>query len=611
MKTKKVFLMAVLVMVTGVFAACTSDDAVTNANENERGVVKAEFTISFPKKVGTTRMSAATVQASGQAFRGIRDIELYPFTATASNVSASSTIPSMIPLRAGTASGKTGASSTNPNEIVNGSLFTTSNSHLYQNVDIPINTQSFMFYGEAIPTGTDPAVNGALNKSIATNGTTLDAITFNLQQICPNSALGNNATSIATYLTSIANTTGWAASTNVALQSLYQSFTSMKAGSWASVKGAVQKLYTSLAGNTDAVSDAIKTAINNTNYVESISGDVITFKTIGNEFGSYPADINLPDGAAYLAWQLKSGSSTDYEFVELANNDNTGMNVAPVTVYTFPASLRYYVLSDIVTSDKSQSSLYVEGKTWEQIIDAEDNQNNKLYNKSRVESTTRSIAIKNQVQYAVGRLDVTVKANSSTLKDYNNNNVTIGSTTFPLTGVLIGGQKSVDYKFQQITTGDTYTIYDKNIASSIYLTTTASSPTYTLVLETKDATDVNQTEAVVKIALEFQNNSTSSIIGYNGQVIYPGAKFYLVGTLDPYKNNTQTYSGATADPTNKPADIIKKAFVQDYNTTANITIESFKQAYNVLPDLTMPSLEMGLSIDLGWKQGITQDINIE
>ena len=599
----KVFLLAVLVTMTGLFTACSSDDAVTDTTENERGVVKAEFTISFPQKVGTTRMSAATVQASGQAFRGIRNIELYPFVnMAASAVGGSATIPSMISLLAGTSLGKTGASSTtNPNEIASsGALFTTSNSHLYQNVDIPLHTQSFMFYGEAIPSGTDAAVNGALTKSLASSGTTLNDITFNLQQICPNSALGDNATAIATYITSIANAAGWSTSTNVALRSLYLSFTSMKAGSWASIKGAVQKLYTELANNTDAVSTAIRTAINNSTYVTSISGNVITFKELGN----YPADINLPDGAAYLAWQLKANSETEYEFVELANNDNSGMNVAAVTAYTYPASLRYFVLSDIVTSDQSLASLYVDGKEWKtDIIEAKDNQQSLLYNGTKVQSTTRSIAIKNQVQYAVGRLDVTVQANGSTLKDYGNNNVTIGNQTFPLTGVLVGGQKPVDYKFEQ-TTGDTYTIYDKNIASTIYLPVgNKSNSTYTLVLETKEATAAGQTDAVVKIALEFQNNSNSSIIGYNGQVIYPGAKFYLIGMLDPYLNTTQNYSGTET--------LIRKAFVQDYNTTANIVVKSFAQAYNVLPDLTLPSLEMGLSIDLDWKPGITQDIEIQ
>ena len=605
-KMKKYLLMfAAIVAATLGFTACSSADDLANDEqepEQERGVVKAEFTISLPKKVGTTRMSAATVQAANQTFRGIRNIELYPFVnKDTSQVNKDVTIPSMIPLLAGATSGKKGASSTNNNEIVNGALFSTSNSHLYQNVDIPLHTQSFMFYGEAIPSDGGNAVNGALNKSIATSGTTLDAITFNLQQICPNSVLGDNATAIATYLTSIANATGWAGSNNVALQSLYQSFINMKAGSWASIKGAVQKLYTSLAGNGDAVSTAIKNAIKNSTYASLKSGSSteLEFQALGN----YPADINLPDGAAYLAWQKKANSETEYEFVELANNDNSGMNVADVTVYAYPASLRYYVLSDIVTSDQSQASLYVDGKEWKKdIIEAKDNQSNLFYNKAKVESTTRSIAIKDQIQYAVGRLDVTVKANASPLQDYNKNNVIVGSPNFPLTGVLIGGQKPVDYKFQQ-TTGDTYTIYDKNIASSIYLTTSASDPTYTLVLETKDAKEVNQTDAVVKIALEFQNDSGSSFIGYNGQVIYPGAKFYLVGMLDPYNNTTQKYVGTN--------DIIKKAFVQDYNTTANIVVKSFAQAYNVLPDLTLPSLEMGLSIDLDWKPGIIQDINIE
>jgi hypothetical protein len=605
MKTKSVLMLTVLTAVALVFAACSSSDDLIvqqTEQENETGTVKAEFTISLPKKVGTTRMSAATVQFQGEAFRGIRDIELYPFASTVSDVSATSTIPSKITLLAGTSAGKTGASSTNANEIINGSLFTTNNSHLYQNVDIRLGTQSFMFYGEAPTTAAGVTSDGALNKTVEVGDNTLGAISFNLQQICPNSALGNNATAIATYITNIANATGWEASDVVALRSLWESFILMRAGSWASIKAAVQQLYTSLASNTDAVSTAIKAAINNDTYVTSI--DATTHKITFKEMGNYPADIFLPDGAAYLNWQLKENSTTEYEFVELADNNQTGLDIAAVTSYVYPASLRYYVLSDIVTSDQSLASLYADGKEWKKdIIEAKDNQNNLLYNKTKVESTTRSIAIKDQIQYAVGRLDLTVKADGATLLDNKNNAITVGTTNFPLTGILIGGQKAVDYKFQPIASATSYTIYDQVMATPINLTTTASASTYTLVLETPEATAANQVNAVVKIALEFENQSAGNIIGNNGQIIYPGTKFYVVGILDPYLNDSQKYKGTD--------DLIKKAFVQDYYTTANIMVKSFKNAYNVLPDLTLPSLEMGLSIDLDWNQGISQNINID
>ena len=129
---KKFLMLAAIGAVTVSFTACSSEDALTDSNENERGVVKAEFTISLPQKVGTTRMSAATVQAQGQAFRGIRNIELYPFTnKAASEIGTTSTIPSSISLLSGATAGPTGSSSTaNHNEIVNGSLYATNNSHL-------------------------------------------------------------------------------------------------------------------------------------------------------------------------------------------------------------------------------------------------------------------------------------------------------------------------------------------------------------------------------------------------------------------------------------------------------------------------------------------------
>jgi hypothetical protein len=60
-------------------------------------------------------------------------------------------------------------------------------------------------------------------------------------------------------------------------------------------------------------------------------------------------------------------------------------------------------------------------------------------------------------------------------------------------------------------------------------------------------------------------------------------------------------------------DFKNKVFKQDYITTAKLTIgaNSLKKAYNVIPDLRSPKLELGLSVDLKWQQGITfeQDFN--
>ena len=93
-------------------------------------------------------------------------------------------------------------------------------------------------------------------------------------------------------------------------------------------------------------------------------------------------------------------------------------------------------------------------------------------------------------------------------------------------------------------------------------------------------------------------------------MIYPQCKFYLTGTLDPALNDGQEVTGHTnyKDANN---NLIKKAFMQDYTTTANLKISSLMNAYNTLPDLALPQMEMGLSVDLNWKTGISQNINIE
>ena len=104
-------------------------------------------------------------------------------------------------------------------------------------------------------------------------------------------------------------------------------------------------------------------------------------------------------------------------------------------------------------------------------------------------------------------------------------------------------------------------------------------------------------------SIQFENAGNQIIVGKDNELIYPGTRFYLLGTLKPFDNTQQKYVGTD--------NAIKKAFVQDYVTTAKFTVQSFKNAYHTLPDLRTPSLEIGLSVDLTWKTGITQNITIE
>ena len=607
-KMKKYLMMFAALVATIVgFTACSSEDDLASAEQEGHGVVKADFAISFPKQMsGTTRQSTEVVQGQKDpVFRGISGIELMPFTADTSDISTSSTIPSSINLTAGTV-GTNGASSTTPNTIdANYALYSKSNSHLYTDIEIAIGTRAFMFYGKAIPAAgsNSNATNGSLVKSVAPSGTTLDAISFSLTDITT-ATVNAQATAIAAYLTNIAK----ANSGNETMLTYFPNFTNLKAGSFASMKAVVQAVYTSLYNNTDALSTAIKTAILDGYPSGSVTKTIAVAEKSGTTTGeleftstyTYPRNIYLPDGAAQINW-----NTTKKEF-DVVIASNVGLNISAINDYTYPAALYYYGLSDIWAVPVPMSGVY-EGNTWANILKEYTDREDKS---ATVQSTTRSIAIRDEVQYAVGRLDVTVASDNgaASLKDNSNVDITLGTNgeNFPIKGILVGNQKAVKYNFETNTTATAKTIYDSQMPEGATLYPGAPTvKTHTLVLQTVDATSDDDTNANVPIAIEFENTGNQIIVGKDNELIYPGTRFYLLGTLKPNKNTTQKYS------TEESAAVIKKAFVQDFITTANFTVESFKNAYHTLPDLRTPSLEIGLSVDLSWKPGITQGITIE
>ena len=607
---KYLFMLATLFSAAIGFTACSSEEDVAGSEE-DRGVVKADFTISFPQQMsGITRQSTEIVQGqTTPVFRGISGIELMPFTAAKSDVSGESTIPSSVNLYAGTV-GKQGASSATANTIdAQYALYTKSNSHLYTDIEIAIGTRAFMFYGKAIDatpaTGSNAnATNGSLVKSVTPSGTTLNDISFSLTDITT-ATVDAQATAIAGYLTNIAKATAGGET----MLTYFPNFTNLKAGSYTSMKAVVQAVYTSLYNNTDALSTAIKTAILAGYTPSGASAKTITVVENGTTPGkldftseyTYPRNLYLPDGAAHINWNTSTNA-----FDVVITND-VGLNISAINDYTYPAALYYYGLSNIWAVPAPMSGYYNDDKSWADIVK---DYTDRTDESEMVQSTTRSIAIRDEVQYAVGRLDVTVQSNGGTgeLADNSGSNTKIqlgtNGANFPITGILVGNQKAVKYNFETNTSAAAKTIYDSQMPTGATLY--PGSPTvktHTLVLQTVDANSNDDTNANVPIAIEFENAGNQIIVGKGNELIYPGTRFYLIGTLRPYENETQKYVG-TETP-------IKKAFVQDYITTANFTVESFKNAYHTLPDLRTPSLEIGLSVDLTWKSGITQNITIQ
>ena len=612
------------------FTACSSDDgAVADPNPTYDGnTVKTQFSISFPENVASTRMSSETVQAdqTKASFRGMDGIVLIPYsnaTNRDARLGGNITLGKLVKPETATVS----------NAIPAGNLLEGSNAVLFNDVTIPVGTSGFLFYGKA--TGDDGFANGSLTPAGLTGESS--GISFTPTPITTATAIAadTKGAALATYVSSIAAASSdngtpddtsddiasiWAKCANSAnsgeswynagLGAMYTAFTSMKAGASSYVQAAVQDLYSSIKDNTDKVSTAIKAAILNSTYASDAGSGTLTFTTA---ISGYPANLNMPEGAAALTW-----NSATPKVATVAGSANVGyddstdpepMLVVNMADITYPASLYYFVNSAIKTSNTARISDYTTTDTWATIL-------SKYLNGDAVGVATRSVAIEDPIQYAVGRLDVKVnKLNATTYYDRKGEVVTIPDAGFTLTGVLIGGQKPVDYLFNQ-KTGDgikEYTIYDNTINTDgsnkdVVKAGQDAGTNYTLALETA----ANQS---VYVALEFENNSGKDFQGFDG-IIKAGCKFYMVAQLNPEQNVADHVSGV--------ASTGNKVFKQDFKTIANFTIGAgtadanndgtsdtpggFANAYTTIPDLRTPKLELGFSVDLTWQAGIQFDV---
>lgn len=612
--------MGAMALVTPLLlSSCSSDDPSGQVAPTPTGeTVKTSFTLSvgLPKGNGSngakgnfgTRMSDTEVQSTGN-FRGIDNMTLIPFTTGAAVTTSDNPAGSNINLPNATA-----------NTLTQDQLTQTGNAHVYTNVSVPVGVRSFLFYGKAVDAnaGTDASEPADMFKygSLTTAGLKAGApkdISFSPKPIYEAGTADTKATAIATYLTTIAGSSytdakstehKWSAVSadastgqGTALATLYKNFTALTAGSSTSVQDAVQELYTSLnsllSGNqTETNKSIINKIIDNikTGATVATNGTL----TLNSDYTGFPANINLPDGAVTV--KFENGTFTAQS---TATYTTDGTQVAALSDYVYPANLWYRANTLIKTSDKVLTDKYTNGTAWDAILANYDGD-------GVVKNSTASIALNDQIQYAVGRLSMTVKVADGTLYDGNGETVTVPTEGFPVSAVLIGDQRKVDFQFAPVSKGEKqYTIYDKEL-SGINATTNGSKANNTLALETPADENVN-------VLLELTNNTGKRFKGKDGYVP-AGGKFYLLGTLKP--------SEGTVD--GKTSTTLKQVFKQDYVTTANFTIvnntkdastnpnqdKGLGAAYNVIPDLRTPALSIGLSVDLTWQTGLTFDIDI-
>ena len=599
MKTKH-YIWSILLLAMPVLSGCADTDGeFTSSEESTTKNMFMALTLKNPalKTRQSTAVTQADEKADGSHFRGISDLVILPFSAgpTGSDCIAANDV---------VLGGKIGVDETLA-DLYHDAAGTkgSPNDKYYLEVPLKLGTNAFLVYGRATGTNTDLAgkqANGILAK---TEGTKAGDFTYSpvpmVETIATGKAAGAAGDAIITYLNTIFNA-NWADRTNYpALYGIYPMVQSMQAGSSANVLAFLNRVYELLlparaTAYVDAAIDAIEAGA-------TISGGKIT--ALPTNCQNFPGDLGLPDGAAVIGW-----NNNKFEAITNKNNFN-GLNV-DVTKFCFPAELWYRANSRIHTSTRplvstlspvQQAQSVFNKTTWAGTDDnsvlGQNNGTAKLFTPNGVVmSNTTIVAITDPLQYAVGRLDVLLKVNEgvTTLKDADDKDVDI--TKLAITGILVGQQSPVDFKFNSKYAAESdplYTIYDNQIetaASKIG----AEAPTHTLALETKAGQKVN-------VAIELQNNTGESIMTQSGdlaQIIPNGCKFYLVGQIDP------------ANPKTASATAGNKAIAQDHYSIVTFLLTDITKAYYVIPDLNSADLEFTVKA-IDWKLSTPSEAVLE
>ena len=447
--------------------------------------------------------------------------------------------------------------------------------------------------------GEDKSYYGSTTANIPADLTPA-GISFVPTQIRDNTEYDEKGQALAAYLTSIANTEGWSTTTDSKLKALYYNFIGKREGmvdhrvfasSSTSILGYVNELYkeSGLYVSDNTLGAAIRT---NIAKKATVTDGVVT--ALASDLTGYPANIGLPDGAAAIQW-ISGTNGISGEFAP----QTTTTTIAPITSVTrfaYPAELYYYSNSLISTSNREITPSKYESETlWSKVL--------QYYTGSGVvDASTRAVAINTPMQYGVARLSTNLNAAPYTLIDGEGAKYLYGTDwndrSFPLTAVIVGGQYPVGFDFKPETVkanpddakADMRYVYDPQVktnksgvqADYYYLSTKSQNNcTNTLVLQSYE-------NEKVTVILEFENRSGKKFKGKDSMV-YPGAKFYLIGYVDP-----------TVLPGSD--DYYNRVFTQDYVTTFNMTVDQkcLANAYSVMPDLSASRMEIGVLVVPKW-----------
>lgn len=562
-------MMAAVVVGGATLAACSDHDELDEIREMPK--IDAQLTFALPKRIVVgqtdteTRMGADVVQYDGNTavFRELRDVHLMCF-----DTDPTATSRSTYQMQLAGTGGRTI------------DLITDNDYSMVRQVKVPIGTTHFTFYARANDnplTHADRAKYGTLSVNGLGSYSGNSDISFNLVPICTSSAaqggstIGQALVALLNNLMQITSTDAapddkWSTAPDERLTAAYQAMTQLKTLSSASVQRVLGKVYKVVSNvPSDYAGYDLATKISS-----AIAAACATAPTPGNEsitlkdeYQGFPADLNLPEGAARIEWNV----ATQKYVTPATQVYGRGLNIPSMTDYVYPANLQYMVTSTIVASDSlalpgdplaqlpttdpttgdpqsGQSKTY---QNWQQLI-------NDAYatGYSSVKETTQSVAMVKQVQYGVGRLDTRVRLESRYLYDAHGKLVDC-KDGFKLKAILLGGQQEVGYDFQPKTSAHEYVLYDTSITGApLHVSHTLWTPfNYTLALPTA-------IDKTVLVALELVNNGPD-FQGADGLIAH-GATFYLVAKMVP--NTASNYSAGNLD----------RIIIGDHYTTVDMRV---------------------------------------
>lgn len=387
------------------------------------------------------------------------------------------------------------------------------------------------------------------------------------------------------------------------------------------------------------------------------------FEDIPHGNYGFPVNVGLPFGAAIVscAADMTTQNVRDqFSYVKDIPAYGFEKSTFNISNYCYPPELMYYGNSSIRTNIESKTSNDYPSSV--SAWDSEGMQWSGWTKNAAVTSSTRSVAMVNNINYGTALLCSNVKYSSGieVLKDNNaalhkgesDHDIPIDAGEgFLVTGIIVGGQASVvgwDYtrrpddggyagmsyseaekKFTGVSfdkNGFDKMVYDRVING--YKVGHSTKPIYTMVWDNYNHLAAADQQDDVYIGIELYNLTGYDFWG-EMNLVRNGSVFYLLGKMklaDAVAAARDTEHGGSEsafsdldrtyycyppfDPANGNTINAPRVFMQDYMTTANLVLnqDCLKHAYVTLPDLRSSQISLGVSVDMSWEPGLAFEV---